>query len=231
MPEVDADRIGITGISWGGYLTCIVSGLDSRFKFAVPVYGCGFLGEDSTWLPEFKRMGPDKSAKWLAMWDPSVYLESSDMPTLWVDGTNDFAYPLDSLQRSYRLAKGPRTLCTRVRMPHGHGGPGENPPEIHAFADSILLNGKPLAKITGQGRDGTKVWASFDAAVPIKQAELNFTADDGVWQKRKWETVPAVIEAEAKRATASLPDGARVFYLNLTDERGLVVSTEHQGPK
>ena len=44
FPEVDPKRIGVTGISWGGYLTSIVSGVDPRFRFAAPVYGCGFLG-------------------------------------------------------------------------------------------------------------------------------------------------------------------------------------------
>ena len=34
LPEVDPERIGITGISWGGYLTCIVAGLDDRLKVA-----------------------------------------------------------------------------------------------------------------------------------------------------------------------------------------------------
>ena len=48
--EVDADRTALTGISWGGYLTCIVAGLDNRFQAAVPVYGCGFLHENSVWL-------------------------------------------------------------------------------------------------------------------------------------------------------------------------------------
>ena len=44
---VDPSRVGITGISWGGYLTCIVAGLDERLAVAVPVYGCGFLHENS----------------------------------------------------------------------------------------------------------------------------------------------------------------------------------------
>ncbi len=30
------------GDQLGGYLTCIVAGLDHRLKVAVPVYGCGF---------------------------------------------------------------------------------------------------------------------------------------------------------------------------------------------
>ena len=46
-PAVDAARIGLTGISWGGYLTCLVSGVDERYRFACPVYGCGFLRGNS----------------------------------------------------------------------------------------------------------------------------------------------------------------------------------------
>ena len=34
---VDAQNTAVTGISWGGYLTCIVAGVDSRFQAAVPV--------------------------------------------------------------------------------------------------------------------------------------------------------------------------------------------------
>ena len=47
QPEADPDRIGITGISWGGYLTCIVAGLDGRLKLAVPLYARGKLGAGS----------------------------------------------------------------------------------------------------------------------------------------------------------------------------------------
>ena len=61
FPQVDPNRIGVTGISWGGYLVCIVAGVDHRFKFAAPVYGCGFLGENSVWLDEFQKMGPGES--------------------------------------------------------------------------------------------------------------------------------------------------------------------------
>ena len=45
---VDTNRIALTGISWGGYLTCIVAGVDDRFAMAMPVYGCGFLLETAS---------------------------------------------------------------------------------------------------------------------------------------------------------------------------------------
>ena len=227
LPEVDPQRIGITGISWGGYLTCIAAGVDNRFRFAVPVYGCGFLGDDSTWVPTLHDMGEVKAKKWLDLWDPSRYLPRATMPFLWVDGTNDFAYPLDSLQKSYRLPPGPRMLATRVRMPHGHGGPGENPEEIHAFADSILKAGVPLAQITAQGHDAREAWVACKPTSPIVKAELNYTTNTGPWMQREWKTLPVQFDGAQNKATATLPDKVTVFYFNLIDQRGLIVSSEH----
>jgi len=227
MPEVDAGRIGITGISWGGFLTCIVSGLDDRFRFAAPVYGCGFLAEDSAGAPELKKLGA-KGERWLAIWDPSHYLKEGKMPKLWVTGTNDFAYPMDSLQKSYRLAGGSSTVCIRPRMPHGHNGPGENPAEIVAFADSIVGRGTPLPTIQGHGRDGDRVWARFRSESPIVRAELLYTEDEGAWKDRRWETAPAGLDPAAKTATATLPTKAKVYFVNLIDDHGRIVSTEHE---
>ena len=228
LPGVDPDRIGITGISWGGYLTCISAGLDKRYKLAVPVYGCGFLGDNSAWLPQFKAMGPERTKRWLAMWDPSQYLPRATMPMLWVTGTNDAAYPLDSLQKSYRLPKSSRTLCIILRMPHGHGGPGENPPEIHAFADAILKQRDALPKLTGQGSNADTAWAKFDGKRKVARAELLYTTDTGTWEKRDWKTSPAAFDAATGKASAKLPEKVTVFYLNLIDERGLTVSSEHE---
>lgn len=228
FPEVDAEKTGITGISWGGYLTCIAAGVDQRFKFAAPVYGCGFLGENSAWLNDFQRLGQDRARQWLQLWDPSRYLPSAGMPMLWIDGTNDFAYPLDSLQKSYRLPAGARTLCMRVRMPHGHGGPGENPEEIYAMAESLFRNKTPLARIVKSGRDGQNAWTEYESAAPIVKAELNFTTDVGEWKNRNWQTIPAILDANARRASAEPPKSVSVYYFNLIDDRNLVVSSEHE---
>jgi dienelactone hydrolase len=227
FPQVDPKRVGITGISWGGYLTCIVAGVDNRFNFAAPVYGCGFIGDNSKWLDVFQKMGTEKARKWLQLWDPSVYLPQAKMPMLWVDGTNDFAYPMDSLQKSYRLPEAPRTLCVRIRMTHAHGGPGENPEEIHIMAESLFRKGVSLARITKSGREGLNVWAKFVSKSPIKKAELNYTTDTGSWMDRKWETIPAVLDSKTGKISAVLPKTASVYFFNLFDERNLVVSSEH----
>lgn len=228
FPEVDADRIGVTGISWGGYLTCLVAGVDDRFKFAVPVYGCGFLAENSAWLKQFEMLGTDKADLWSKQWDPAAYLPNTKLPMLWVNGTNDFAYPMDSWQKSYRLTKGPRTLSLQLRMPHGHGPAGENPEEIHAFANSRLRDGPPLPKITGQGREGNKVWATYESKSPPAAGYLLYTTDAGKWQDRQWSAIAAQLDPAARRIDASLPEKVAVYYLNLVDDKMRVVSSEHE---
>lgn len=249
LPEVDSERIGVTGISWGGYLTSLVSGVDSRFQFACPVYGCGFLGDNSAWLPAFEKLGKERALLWLSQWDPAGYLPSMRRPMLWVNGTNDFAYPMDSWQKSYRLPTGQRTLALRIRMPHGHGPVGENPEEIHQFANQILRGETPLAVVTGQGitpateaAPAGELWATFQTSRPVKSAELCFTRDRGKWTDRKWESLPATIDAELKddapgksssavkttrRVHAAIPAEATVVYLNLFDETDCAVSSEH----
>jgi dienelactone hydrolase len=226
-PEVDGDRIGVTGISWGGYLTSIVAGVDSRFKLAVPVYGCGFLGDNSAWLPQFESLGPRKAKMWLDQWDPSGYLPHANMPMLWVNGTNDFAYPMDSWQKSYRLPKAASSLCLRIRMPHGHGNAGENPEEIHVFANSLLRGETPLPSVIEHGFTVGQVWAKFYSAVPIERAELSYTCDRGKWQDRKWEALPAEVDRTAMKVQSIVPADATAFYLNLFDQRGCAVSTPH----
>ncbi|HWL07024.1 MAG TPA: acetylxylan esterase [Planctomicrobium sp.] len=225
FPEVDSERTGITGISWGGYLTCIAAGVDPRFRFAVPVYGCGFTDENG-FAGQLAKVGPAGEKRWMKWWDPSVYLPAASMPILWVNGSNDAWYTLNAMQKSYRLPTEDRTLSVRLRMPHGHGEAGEGPKEIHVFADSLLTGGSPLAKITSQGRDGRTAWATFECPVPVKQAELNVTSQSGRWQDRHWERLPATIEGN--RISAIIPEGTTVYYFNLTDSRDCAVSTEHE---
>jgi hypothetical protein len=135
---------------------------------------------------------------------------------------------MDSLQKSYRLPQGPRQLCIRLRMPHGHGGPGENPEEIQAFADSILKTGAPLPRITGQGRDGSSIWVTYSADALVAEAQLNYTKDAGIWKERRWESMPASLDPATHRVAATLPEETTVYYVNLIDNRNLVVSSEHE---
>lgn len=225
LDEVDSDRIAVTGISWGGYLTCIVAGLDDRLKAAVPVYGCGFLHENSVWKPnKFDTFTPPRRNRWVRAFDPSQYLATVKCPILFLNGTNDFAYPLDSYQKSYSLVTSPRTLSVQVRLRHGHIWTFQ---EVDAFIDTHLKEGQPLPVIRDMKQNGATVSAEVKAMTELKAASLEYAVAEGAWQQREWKSQPATLKEN--EIVATLPETRPlVYFLTVTDARGLKVTTPHQ---
>jgi len=224
LKEVDAGHTAVTGISWGGYLTCIVAGVDNRFKAAVPVYGCGFLHENSVWLPLFGKMTPEQRDKWVRLWDPSRYIGSAKMPVLFMNGTNDFAYPLDSYARTYGLVKGRRQVRITVNMPHGHPQ-GWTPAEIGLFIDGCLRGGRPLPLVSYPRIVNDQVLAQVRPRTNLVEAALHYTTETGPINKRQWQTVPGQVDGSHIVVQAP-PQEATIWFLTAADERWAVVSSE-----
>jgi len=220
IKEVDPNRIALTGISWGGYLTCIVAGVDHRFKAAVPVYGCGFIHEKSAWIDNyFAKMPDDLKQRWIENFEPSRYLGQVQCPMLFMNGTNDFAYPLDSYQKSYNLVKSPVTLCIQINRGHGHIWTF---PEVDAFINSYVNQGAPLLKIGPTEVAGDKVTAVISG--PGRAAKVQLDYADA--KERVWHSIPA--QLNGKSVSANLPAlRPIIFYVNVTDERGLSISNPH----
>ena len=170
-------------------------------------------------------MRPDARERWLRDFDPSQYLGGVNCPILFLNGANDFAYPLDSYRASYRLVPAKyRHVSVVLGLKHGHIWTFN---EVDTFVDNVLRGGSPLPQLGPMRIDGDRVSAKVTSPVPIKQAALNYTTNSGEWQKRRWQAVPA--EVKGNTISARLP-GQRplVYYLSVTDERGLRVSSEHE---
>ena len=225
MPGVDRDRMGITGISWGGYLTCIVAGIDSRFKVAVPVYGCGFLGDNSVWRDKaLGAMTPEARALWLRLFDPSQYVGAVRYPILFVNGTTDFAYPMDSYQKTYRLVPEKwRQVSMAVNRPHGHIWTF---PEVDAFVGSVLRRDPVWGRFGVPRVEGHRLEAGWGRGADLRDPVLCYTTNSGAWQERKWVTVPARIDGAALSGELP-PTRPLVAFLAGKDAQGCQVSSEH----
>ncbi len=220
---VDARRIAVTGISWGGYLTCIAAGVDDRFAAAVPVYGCGFLHENSVWLPRFQSLDPQLRERWIRYFDPSQYLGLVKSPIFFLNGTNDFAYPLDSYRKSYELVPGKKWIRIEVRMRHSHPD-GWAPAEIGWFVDSVCRDGARLPELGEPRIESGRVVANAHSDLPLVSAGLHYTRDEGPWQNRNWISEPARLENG--QVLAEVPAGpVQAVFLSVTDARGAMVST------
>jgi dienelactone hydrolase len=224
LPSVDSARIGITGISWGGYVTCIAAGVDTRLACATSVYGCGFLRHNSAedWMKIFAAMTPEQRLMWHDKCDPSVYLRNAPMPMLFVSGTNDLAYPLDILEMSCALPAGRVTRCIRVGMQHDHEC-GWAPGEIGAFADQHLADGPPLPEIEASTFAGGCIKSNFTSSRPIQNGNLNYTRCRKSWQEREWHMAPAKLTRGAVEAIVG--KDVTACFLSIEDDLGRYVSS------
>lgn len=218
VPEVDPSRVGLCGISWGGIITSTVVGIDARFAFGIPIYGCGAL--DSA-ADNYVRALRDNSL-YREVWEPVLRLPRARMPLLWLTGPRDAHFPLDVQQASYRTATGPRMVSIPFEMKHSHPA-GWNPTDSYAFAKSVVETGRPWAREVSQEiRDGI-AGVTFEVASAVSAAAL--ISKHGT----TWEISPAKLASSFGRATATaiLPAGTTAFYFNLASG-DLTLSSEFQ---
>ena len=230
--QVDADRTAVTGISWGGYTTCLVASTDTRFKAAVPVYGCGFLHEgESVQKPLIDALSPEKRQLWIERYDPGSHLPKCKVPIFFVNGTNDTHYVLDSYRKSYDAVPDDteKNLRIEVKMRHGHA-PGWEPGEIGLFIDAHCRDGKALPDITTLSSDPKRgIRATYLSETSIKKAQLHYTTDSGLRSKREWQSAPLSIDESSHNiAGKAVPADANTWFISLTDDRGAMITSAPQ---
>ncbi|NQV28063.1 MAG: acetylxylan esterase [Rhodopirellula sp.] len=224
FPEVDSERTAVTGISWGGYMTCIVASVDHRFKAAVPVYGCGFLYDgESVQRPAIDQLSLEKRTEWISKYDPSAWLPQCRVPIFFVNGTNDVHYPLVSYSRSYGLVKCPKQIRIEVKMRHGHQA-GWAPKEIGRFIDHYLLGADALPQFGKPEIKAGLATVDVSSSLGLKQAQLHYTIDDGRLSERSWTSVLA--KQNGQTISAIVPQEATIWLFSATDSRDAMVSTD-----
>lgn len=227
LPEVDADKVGLMGISWGGVITSTVIGIDSRLAFAIPTYGCGHLFDSDNQYG--RALG--KNTPYREAWDPMTRMDRVKMPVLWFSWPEDAHFPLDCQAASYRASTGPHLLTLIPKMGHSHQA-AWNSPDSYAFAESIVRDGAPWCRQTGvEVKDGS-VQVMFTSTKPLDRAVLIATSDSGFTGNRKWIESSATIEERGGEwlVTAPLPAGTTAWFVNARSG-GLTASSDYQERK
>lgn len=218
LPEVDADKTGITGISWGGFLTVLTAATDTRFKFAMPVYACGFYDDMKAYdsrLAVRENVAPAAFAHWCSLFDPKHHAPKMALPVMWFASTSDFAFPFDLLQRTAALLPAMPSLAIRVNMVHSHGPHGENMPELFMFADYAVRGGKPLPTVEKPTLADGAVCVRFDArGHALKRFDLNWCTNAVPTRESAWMAKPFPVPA-GDVFSAPVPAGATRVYVNV----------------
>lgn len=223
LPEVDAEKVGVMGISWGGVITSTVIGIDDRFAFAIPTYGCGDL---STAGNQYGRsLGKKKLYK--RVWDPILRMEKAQMPTLWYSWPGDDHFPLDLQASCYAAQPGQQMVSLVPKMGHGHGSAWARP-ESYAFADSVVQKSEPWCVQKSAALKGDDYEVVFRSNKKLGSAELVSTTDSGVTGSRTWVQTPLskpVVKGRNWKVTAQIPAGSTAWFINVKHGE-LVVSSD-----
>ena len=108
---IDAERLGVTGGSYGGYMTNWILGHTNRFKAAVTLRSvANFISDEGTRDGAFGHspdFAGDLFEKFDMYWDrsPLKYAKNVKTPTLILHADNDFRVPLEQGEQWFRALK------------------------------------------------------------------------------------------------------------------------------
>ena len=133
LVSVDVDKVGITGISWGGLATTVATCYDSRFAFSVPIYLSYFLnGDDNAAAFSIPAFGA-------LVWQNQDVLASNRVPTLLINSHSDPFADINSTMRTYHTLKANNEhtyVIVKPYLPHSQQA-GASVAEIYRFGNWV----------------------------------------------------------------------------------------------
>ncbi|MBQ5840753.1 MAG: hypothetical protein IIW40_02225 [Clostridia bacterium] len=221
--RVNVAKIGINGISWGGVITSLAIGYDTRYAYAVPIYGCGYLDEMPTYFGDLFSPAAVKS-----QYSAADRFGKVKIPTLWLAWVFDTNFSIDKNTKSYLDVKNAGGIMSiKQTWSHSHKA-GWQAEETFRFADSICKGGTGLVSCVTEPK-GRNV--SFTVKKPADVTELtakayyiteklSYSVQSGSSnpvpdQKAKdWKTVNCTVSGT--KVTCTLPADAVDYYVELT---------------
>ena len=144
----DPDRLGVCGLSYGGYMTCWIVGQTDRFKAAVPEnpvtnwvskYSVSDIG---VWFVAREMGGlPHEIPEVYRRCSPITYAHRCTTPTLLIQGEHDWRCPAEQAEQFYGVLKASGCTVEMLRLPNSsHTGTITGPPALRRAQNKALLD-------------------------------------------------------------------------------------------
>lgn len=217
-PAVDPERIGITGISWGGVISSITISFDTRYAFAIPVYCTGYNPQELGNMGDYFGSLPAQ-----AVWAAEDRFDLVDFPVLWLCWNSDSSSSVIAPSLSYLHTKGTEktTLSIIDNMQHYHSA-AWNQSINYRFADWVVQDGSGLTKLETEpsGRSFSVCFTAPEDAVDVS-AKLYYITEEmtysstasGKVMDQTWKTVNCTVEGNT--VSCAVPEEAHSYYLEL----------------
>ena len=242
-PEVDPDRIGIGGSSYGGFTATLIAGADPRIKAGMSFFAGGnhHLGSN---LPQFLRQKNLEDAElWQTTIDPAWRLKKRKVPFLWAVAANDHWFHFPAVVQTYRDSIGEKTLAIAPHWAHAFDEDMDRQLldwfEIYLARKEDKVGPKPILPYLKAGpmkvekKEGKLValW-SWSGGRKAGRAALVVSYGHNRpwhgWVHRLHSVFPARISGSTASAEIPVPETGlpAVVYGNVFDTEGMTTSTD-----
>lgn len=211
-------KIGVCGVSWGGYITSIISGYDDRFAFAIPYYCITDM------LDSFTPLGTYiKSHRSFEIFDNPEPLKYIETPFLYIGSNRDVYSNIEQASQIVSSMKNGH-LSILNRFAHSHAS-ALSSVEQFLFADNTLAK---KGNISIKFVDSEHLSISLPEEKIIIAGEIFFTDDEEINQDTIWRYSSLDVEGltTSKVISIKIRDGAVFYYASLTDEKGGVYTSK-----
>ena len=214
---VDPNRIGITGISYGAFLTCQTVAYDDRFVFAMPVYGSLDQRSGETYWADVMEGDIGE------VWDNNAILQQSTTPMFYVNSNIDGHFSVKATTESDKKSLHSQMLI-KYNFLHSHDLGAFYVPELLAFADNICLEKEGLVQIIEQPTaEKQSVKITLPQGVTVKEVTGYYTTSTELVKTTFWS--PVIGDYSEGVAEVSIPGNAKYFYINVKDSRDMEISS------
>lgn len=241
QPDVDRSRVGIVGVSWGGYMTTMLCGLAGRrVDAAFSVYGCGYYDRGSSGGNNLEKLGdPVARDAWLRWLDAGRRAKGIRCPIFFAAAADDFFFFPPAVMATYEDISSPKNLVFAPNVSHAINLPGGTrgwnndtwvDMEVPWFDRHLRGNGAEFPAMTAtearREGDGIRVGFAVTRAATITNTAVWYTADAAPWPKKQW------LQRATERNSALLPvtNAAQAihWFAVASDARPVTVSTPLQ---
>ncbi|MCJ7623757.1 MAG: S9 family peptidase [Anaerolineaceae bacterium] len=144
----DPERLGVAGLSYGGYMSCWIVGQTDRFKAAVPenpvtnlvsLYGTSDIS--ANFLVTGMTGKPHEVPEIYSKCSPITYAHNCTTPTLLIQGEADYRCPVEQGEQFYAALKANGCPVEMLRLPGcSHVGTITGAPIIRRAQNEALLD-------------------------------------------------------------------------------------------
>jgi len=255
QPSVNPSKIGVVGVSWGGYLTTMICGLaGNQVKAGFSVFGCGFY-ELTSQQPTLQQMPELEREQWLKYLDAGRRANNIKAAFFIAGAANDFFYWPKAVQKTLDVINAEKNhvyapnVTHKIPLPGGSVFEGkqaqiftptafqpyQTPSGSSAnwlamevpYMDFYLKEiGKPFPKVTVTKAKNSQV-ANFkiETSLPIIKVNVYWSTNCPEPTKCLWNTITPTKKGN-NRYEVELPDAATEWFVVASDARPVSVSSD-----